>query len=508
MSAPLGAVGLAPPVVCAPLTVEQVALRGLAASARVVRTGFGPVRSAAAARWIGSAGPRPVLVAGVAGALTEGVRPGDLVVASEIHFTDFRAPVPIPTAAALAGALRRAGLTVHLGPIVSSPTVVDGARRAELGREGHLAVDMESGWLAEAAAGGPFAVVRAIVDTPDTPLVTPGTVTRGFTALRALRRAAPVLGDWFAAVRPREVVLAEPRSFCAGVERAIDIVDRALDRYGAPVYVRRQIVHNAHVVRRLTERGAVFVEELDEVPAGAHAVLAAHGVSPAVRAQAEERELAVIDATCPLVAKVHAEVKRHAGRGETVLLIGHADHEEVEGTVGEAPADVVVVEDEAMARTLTVPDPERVAYAMQTTLAVDEAERIADVLRARFPAIGRPRRDDICYATTNRQRAVRAVAADVDLVIVVGSENSSNSRRLAEVAGRSGVPAHLVDDVGEIDLGWLPGAARVGVSAGASAPPELVDEVVAFLSALGPAAVTTRTTGTEDVVFTLPKEVL
>jgi 4-hydroxy-3-methylbut-2-en-1-yl diphosphate reductase len=474
----------------------------------VMRTGMGPVRSAAAARWIASGGPRPVLVAGVAGALTDGLRPGDLVVASEIHFTDFRTPVPIPTAGALAGALRRAGLTVHLGPIVSSPTVVDGVRRAELGREGHLAVDMESGWLAEAAAGGPFAVVRAVVDTPDQPLVTAGTAGRGVTALRALRRAGPAMAEWFDAVRTREVVLAEPRSFCAGVERAIDIVDRALDRYGAPVYVRRQIVHNAHVVRRLTERGAVFVQELDEVPVGARAVLAAHGVSPAVRAQARERDLAVVDATCPLVAKVHAEVKRHSGRGETVFLIGHADHEEVEGTVGEAPADVVVVEDEAMARTVTARDPQRVAYAMQTTLAVDEAERIAAVLRGRFPAIDTPRRDDICYATTNRQRAIRAVAADVDLVIVVGSENSSNSRRLAEVAGRHGTAAHLVDDVGEIDLTWLHGVGRVGVSAGASAPPDLVDEVVTFLSALGPVTVETRTTGTEDVVFTLPKEVL
>uniref|UniRef100_UPI0015F01899 4-hydroxy-3-methylbut-2-enyl diphosphate reductase n=1 Tax=Pseudonocardia pini TaxID=2758030 RepID=UPI0015F01899 len=299
----------------------------------------------------------------------------------------------------------------------------------------------------------------------------------------------------------------EPRSFCAGVERAIDIVDRALDRFGAPVYVRRQIVHNAHVVRRLTERGAVFVQELEEVPRGATTVLAAHGVSPAVRAEAEERALSVIDAMCPLVAKVHAEVRRHTGRGETVFLIGHSDHEEVEGTVGEAPADIVVVEDEAMARTVTAPDPARVSYAMQTTLAVDEAERIAAVLRGRFPAIATPRRDDICYATTNRQRAIRAVAADVDLVIVVGSPNSSNSRRLAEVAARSGVPAHLVDDVGEIDLGWLPGAGRIGVSAGASAPPELVDEVVSCLSGLGPVAVQVTTTGTEDVVFTLPKEV-
>jgi 4-hydroxy-3-methylbut-2-enyl diphosphate reductase len=498
---------MAPGVVCAPLGVELAALRGATGSARIVRTGMGPVRARDAAAWIGSAGPRPVLVAGVAGALVDDVRPGDLVVASEIRFTDFRAPVTVPTAAPLATALRRLGLRVHLGPIVSSPVVVEGTRRVELGREGALAVDMESGWLAEAAAGGPFAVVRAIVDTPEAPLLRPGTPVRGFTALRALRRAAPALREWFDSTGSRDVVLAEPRSFCAGVERAIDIVDRALDRYGAPVYVRRQIVHNAHVVRRLTERGAVFVQELAEVPEGATTVLAAHGVSPVVRAEAEERRLSVIDATCPLVAKVHAEVKRHTGRGETVFLIGHSDHEEVEGTVGEAPGAIVVVEDEAMAHTVTAPDPARVSYAMQTTLAVDEAERIAAVLRGRFPAIAAPRRDDICYATTNRQRAIRAVAADVDLVIVVGSENSSNSRRLAEVASRSGAPAHLVDDVGEIDLSWLAGARRIGVSAGASAPPELVDEVVSCLSGLGPVAVEVTTTGTEDVVFTLPKEV-
>jgi 4-hydroxy-3-methylbut-2-enyl diphosphate reductase len=366
---------------------------------------------------------------------------------------------------------------------------------------------MESGWLAAGAGGGPFAVVRAVVDTPSLPLVRPGTLVRGFTALRSLRRAAPALRDWFAAARPRTLVLAEPRSFCAGVERAIDIVDRAIDRFGAPVYVRRQVVHNAHVVRRLTERGAVFVQELGEVPEGATVVLAAHGVSPAVRAEAAARGLAVIDATCPLVAKVHAEVRRHTGRGETVFLIGHADHEEVEGTVGEAPASVVVVEDEATARTVTAPDPARVSYAMQTTLAVDEAERIATVLRGRFPAIAAPRHDDICYATTNRQRAVRAVAADVDLVLVVGSPNSSNSRRLTEVAEREGPPARLVDDVGELDLAWLARAARIGISAGASAPPHLVDELVTCLSGLGPAVLTTTTTGTEDITFTLPREV-
>jgi 4-hydroxy-3-methylbut-2-enyl diphosphate reductase len=226
-----------------------------------------------------------------------------------------------------------------------------------------------------------------------------------------------------------------------------------------------------------------------------------------VRVQAAARDLAVVDATCPLVTKVHNEVRRYAGRGDTVFLIGHADHEEVEGTVGEAPGDVVVVEDVEDAAVVQPRDPGRVAYAMQTTLAVDEAEQVAAVLRHRFPALTAPRRDDICYATTNRQRAVRAVAAGADLVLVVGSPNSSNSKRLAEVAAREGARAHLLDDVGELDLAWLAGTRRIGVSAGASAPDHLVDELVTCLSGFGPATVTTTTTGTEDVRFTLPKEV-
>jgi 4-hydroxy-3-methylbut-2-enyl diphosphate reductase len=330
---------------------------------------------------------------------------------------------------------------------------------------------------------------------------------RGVAALRALRRAVPALHDWAAATGPRELVLASPRSFCAGVERAIDVVRLALDRYGAPVYVRRQIVHNAHVVRDLQERGAVFVTEVDEVPEGSVVVLAAHGVAPAVRAEADARGLSVIDATCPLVAKVHTEVRRYAGRGSTVFLIGHGDHEEVEGTVGEAPASVVVVEDLAAAAAVRPRDPDRVAYAMQTTLAVDEAEEIAGVLRGRFPALHRPRRDDICYATTNRQRAVTAVARECDLVLVVGSDNSSNSRRLVEVAAREGPPAYLVDDVGQVDLRWLAGARRVGITAGASAPPRLVDELVRCLSGLGPVTVRETETTRENVRFTLPREV-
>ncbi|HEY0814220.1 MAG TPA: 4-hydroxy-3-methylbut-2-enyl diphosphate reductase [Pseudonocardia sp.] len=474
-----------------------------------MRTGFGPVRAAAAAARLAADGPRAVLVAGVAAGVAPGVRAGDLIVADEVRGPD--GAVPIPTAAPLSAALRQAGLRVHVGPIASSPVLVDARQAGRAGGDQHgdgvLAVDMESAWLAGAASGGPFAVVRAVVDTPTAPLLRPGTPVRALAALRSLHRAAPVLRSWLAATGPRVVTLAEPRSFCAGVERAIQTVERALDRHGAPVYVRRQIVHNAHVVRRLEGRGAVFVEEVAEVPEGAVLVLAAHGVTPGVREQAAAAGLAVVDATCPLVTKVHAEVRRHAGQRRTVFLIGHGEHEEVVGTVGEAPDDVVVVGSVDAARRVRARDPEQTAYAMQTTLATDEADEIAAVLRGRFPTIAAPRRDDICYATTNRQRAVRAVAESADLVIVVGSANSSNSLRLAEVAERSGAAAQLVDDASGLDLTRLARARRIGISAGASAPDDLVDDVVTCLSGLGPVAVTTVATGVEDIRFTLPKEV-
>ena len=241
------------------------------------------------------------------------------------------------------------------------------------------------------------------------------------------------------------MVLAAPRSFCAGVDRAIDIVELTLRRH-RPVYVRRQIVHNAHVVADLERQGAVFVEELDEVPDNTAVVFSAHGVAPAVREEAARRELTVVDATCPLVAKVHTEARRFAGRGDTVLLIGHDGHDETEGTLGEAPGRITLVRDVEEAAAIQVPDPSRVSYLMQTTLAVDEAMEIVDVLRARFPSIQSSPTEDICYATTNRQQSARAVAAECDVVIVLGSRNSSNSLRLVEVAERAGTPAHLVDD--------------------------------------------------------------
>jgi 4-hydroxy-3-methylbut-2-enyl diphosphate reductase len=353
----------------------------------------------------------------------------------------------------------------------------------------------------------PVAVLRVIVDTAYTPVARLKTLPAGAKALLVLRHTGPALGSWAALAGPRRVVLAGPRSFCAGVERAIDIVELALQRYSRPIYVRRQIVHNAHVVRDLERQGAVFVDELDEVPDGTTVVFSAHGVSPAVRAEAEQRDLNVIDATCPLVAKVHTEARRFAGRGDTVLLVGHAGHDEVEGTLGEVPGQIKLVQNAAEAETIAADDPQRVAFVLQTTLAVDDAAETVEVLRRRFPLIESSPTDDICYATTNRQRAVAAIAEESDVVIVVGSQNSSNSLRLVEVVERLGTPAYLIDDATGVLPEWLVGAKTIGVTAGASAPPHLVDEVVGMLSALGPVEVDERVVVEEDLKFTLPKGV-
>jgi len=305
----------------------------------------------------------------------------------------------------------------------------------------------------------------------------------------------------------RTVLLAGPRSFCAGVERAIDIVERALDRYGAPVYVRRQIVHNTHVVRDLEARGARFVDELDAVPDGALVVIAAHGVAPEVHEEAHARGLRVIDATCPLVAKVHAEARRFARDGYRIVLVGHLDHEEVQGTVGEAPEAIEVVEEAGGAEQVQAADPERVAYLTQTTLAVDEVQEVVDALRARFPALTGPRADDICYATQNRQEAVRTLAAECDVMLVVGSRNSSNSNRLVEVAERFGCTARLVEDASELDDALVRDASTIGITAGASAPESLVQGVVDALAAFGPVDVVERDVVHESMRFTLPVEV-
>jgi 4-hydroxy-3-methylbut-2-enyl diphosphate reductase len=383
--------------------------------------------------------------------------------------------------------------------------LVHKGERAELAATGAICVDMESVILTTAAAGRPVAVVRAVSDTPDRPVA--GIVSGGLAALRSLRKAAPVVERWANACAAREVLLAGPRSFCAGVERAIEIVERVLEKHGAPVYVRKEIVHNKRVVGDLAGRGAVFVDELDQVPDGSTVVFSAHGVSPAVRSEAAGRQLNVIDATCPLVSKVHAEARRFAADGYTVALIGHAGHEEVEGTLGEAPSSTVLVQTPEDVAALESADGAKIAYLMQTTLSVDEAASVAGALREKFPDARGPGSDDICYATTNRQVAVREVAAASDLVLVAGSKNSSNSVRLVEVCERAGTPAYLIDDASDIQLAWLAGASKIGLTAGASAPPAVVSEIVAALSGLGPVSVSERVTTTESIRFGLPKEV-
>jgi 4-hydroxy-3-methylbut-2-en-1-yl diphosphate reductase len=307
-------------------------------------------------------------------------------------------------------------------------------------------------------------------------------------------------------VTPEKLLLAAPRGYCAGVDRAVQTVERALELHGPPVYVRKEIVHNKHVVESLRERGAIFVDELDDsIPEGAITVFSAHGVSPAVHADAERRGLQTIDATCPLVTKVHREAVKFAGEGYTIVLIGHAGHEEVEGTTGEAPEHIVLVQTEEDVDTLEVPDPDKVAYISQTTLSVDETRSIINKLREKFPNITGPRTDDICYATTNRQAAVKQMAAQCDLVLVIGSTNSSNSQRLVDVARDYGARAHLIDNETQVQDEWLEGARTVGISSGASAPEQLVERLVQFFRDRGTETVETFEVMQEDVRFMLPK---
>jgi 4-hydroxy-3-methylbut-2-en-1-yl diphosphate reductase len=518
-------------LVYAPLRFEANAVRrGLTrSSSHVQRTGMGATRSRKSA---GQSQPGPfgaMVVMGTAAGLAADLSPGDLVVATEV--TDGETTIALPGADLLAAELRRAGLNARAGRVIQVKKIIGSSERSRLAADGYLTADMESAAivaavkgqaptakqpaesaglnavdaaaLAAASAGRPVAIIRAVSDGG----FGPGMVTGGMAALRSLRAAAPVAERWAAACRPRTVLLAGPRSFCAGVERAIEIVERALELRGAPVYVRKQIVHNTRVVADLEQRGAIFVDELDEVPNGATVVFSAHGVAPAVRSDATERSLSVIDATCPLVSKVHAEARRFAEKGYTVALIGHAGHEEVEGTLGEAPDSTVLVQTAADVAALSVEDPSKVAYLMQTTLAIDEAADVSGALREKFPQMRAPGSDDICYATTNRQAAVRAVAVEADVVLVAGSKNSSNSVRLVERSEREGTPAHLIDGATDIDLSWLADASVVGLTAGASAPPAVVSEIITALSGLGTVTVTERVTTTESVQFGLPREV-
>jgi 4-hydroxy-3-methylbut-2-en-1-yl diphosphate reductase len=487
------------------LRTEYAALAGQVPGALVERCGMGMKRVQAWVPRIAALAPDAVVVAGVGGGVSPELRAGDVVVASEVR--DDIGRTVLRAAAPLVAALRQQGLRVHIGPMLSTDHIVTGPERERLARTGALAVDMESSAVVRALPTRdlPVAVVRVIVDTAYTPLGRLRTVGAGAKALRVLRRIGPSLRVWADLAGPRSVVLAGPRSFCAGVDRAIDIVEQALRRYPRPVYVRRQIVHNAHVVADLQRQGAVFVDELDEVPDNTAVVFSAHGVAPAVRAEAKRRNLTVVDATCPLVAKVHTEARRFLARGDTVLLVGHDGHDETEGTLGEG--DIQLVRTPADAAEVHVDDPARVSYLTQTTLAVDEVAQVVDVLRERFPLLSAPPTEDICYATTNRQQAVLAIADECDIVIVVGSQNSSNSKRLVEVAERAGTPAYLVDDASSIAPEWIMNARRIGLTAGASAPPHLVDEVIGTLRALGPVDVVEREVTREDIRFTLPKEV-
>jgi 4-hydroxy-3-methylbut-2-en-1-yl diphosphate reductase len=309
------------------------------------------------------------------------------------------------------------------------------------------------------------------------------------------------------AVAPRRVLLAAPRGYCAGVDRAVQTVEHALELHGPPIYVRKEIVHNKHVVEQLSARGAIFVDQETEVPEGELVVFSAHGVAPSVHANASARSLRTIDATCPLVTKVHVEARRFAEQGYTVILVGHEGHEEVEGTTGEAPESIVLVQTADDVDRLEVDDPDRVAYITQTTLSVDETAQIIARLREKFPNVVAPKSDDICYATTNRQIAVKQLARECDLVLVIGSTNSSNSNRLVEVAREHGADSYLVDNASQVREEWLQGADTVGVTSGASAPEELVAELVDLFRARGAGEVSELRTVDEDVRFMLPKQI-
>jgi 4-hydroxy-3-methylbut-2-enyl diphosphate reductase len=306
---------------------------------------------------------------------------------------------------------------------------------------------------------------------------------------------------------PKRVILAAPRGYCAGVDRAVQTVEEALDEHGAPIYVRKEIVHNKHVVEQLAARGAIFVEEETEVPEGEIVVFSAHGVAPAVHERAAERRLRTIDATCPLVTKVHVEARKFAEEGYTIILVGHEGHEEVEGTMGEAPDSIVLVQTVEDADTLELDDPAHVALITQTTLSVDETAEIIARLKERFPRIVTPKSEDICYATTNRQIAVKEIAAECDLVLVIGSTNSSNSNRLVEVAREYGADSYLIDNHTQVDPAWLEGVETVGITSGASAPEDLVEDLVNLFREMGVEEIGESRTVDESVRFMLPKEI-
>jgi 4-hydroxy-3-methylbut-2-enyl diphosphate reductase len=499
-------------LVLAPLRLEALAFgpggRVGGTALAIERVGMGLARAGASARRLSTLAtpPAAVVVAGLGGALAPGLEPGDVVVAERLIDAQGYEVARLASATWLVGELRRRGQRARPGTVVSTDHIVTGPERATLCALGADVVDMESTALAQVDWGAPLAVLRAVSDSPGVELFSPAGALGALKGLASLRRARYALADWAAAVGPRQVLLANPRSFCAGVLRAVETVERALQRYGPPVYVRRQIVHNAHVISRLESAGAVFVQELAEVPDGARVVFSAHGVGTSVNEEARRRQMSTIDATCPLVTKVHNEARRFAAAGRQLVLIGHAGHDEVEGTLGTVPGTRLVSTPDDVVH-LNLDETRPTAFVTQTTLATDEVTTVIGALEQRFGDLARPPASDICYASQNRQEAVRKMAPDCDVVIVVGSLNSSNSNRLVEVARRSGTKAHLVDSRADLQLSWLAGARRVGVTAGASVPAELVQEVVDCLAGLGPVSVEERSTGRENVSFPLPLEV-
>lgn len=497
-------------LVLAPLRLEAVALAPNGPLAyTVARTGMGPAKAASAAARLAAArlaSPGPVALAGLGGALDASLVPGDVVVAERVLDSAGREVGRLASAPALAGELARSGVRAKTGTVVTADHIVTGEERAQLAALGADVVDMESAAVVAAGWAGPLAVVRAVSDSPGHELFSPAGALGVLRALRALRACRGPLARWAEATGPRQVFLAGPRGFCAGVTRAIETVERALSTYGPPIYVRRQIVHNGAVVQRLEALGAVFVHELSEVPEGARVVFSAHGVGTAVLEEAAAANMSTIDATCPLVAKVHSEGRRFAAAGRQVVLVGHAGHDEVEGTLGSvAGARLVTTAADVDALDLDGHSP--VAVITQTTLTPAEVHDVVDALGRRFADLARPGSSDICYASQNRQEAVRQLAPECDLVLVVGSSNSSNSNRLVEVARRGGTPAHLVGSAADVELSWLAGVTKVGVSAGASAPEELVQQLVECLRGLGQVTVSENPTSTEHVNFPLPLEV-
>jgi 4-hydroxy-3-methylbut-2-enyl diphosphate reductase len=444
-----------------------------------------------------------VALVGVAGGLGPQLVPGDLIIASELRSTESGTSRTLPSATLLSAEFKRSHVAAYTGPLLTTAKYVSASDRGPLADSGALAVDMESSWVMDYLPNNPLAVVRSISDT-----ATRGPMRGGLRALGSLSSTRGPLERWARACGEHEIVLASPRSFCAGVERAIETVERAIEQFGAPVYVRRQIVHNLHVVRDLQRKGAIFVEEISEIPDGAVVVLAAHGVSPEVRRQATERtSLNVIDATCPLVAKVHTEARRFAAQGYNLVLIGHAEHEEVEGTFGEAPDRIQIVASVADVAHLEFAPDQPIAFLTQTTLATDETAEIIDSLRSRYPDIAAPSSNDICYATQNRQDAVRSIAHRSDLLVVVGSSNSSNTARLVEVAEREGCRAELIEDVSQLQLSWLASVRSIGLTAGASVPDQLVQDVISSISSLGPVHLSEEIIVKETVHFALPTRV-